>query len=188
MKKSTIITIAGILIFGLITPIIGMTISPTREILLGLSPEDSILKLADQIDTNRVSIDQKITELQLQVSSQQQTVDDQKKIIEDYQKQVDSVKSESKLVQESVSNETSCRKVQELFTSIPAKPSNGCSVMGPNNIVDMYKKINDNYQKYKDDDKSKDGDGDLLKDCYKSYLNVLKPAYDAYNEAKKSCN
>lgn len=95
MNKS--IVIAGSIIAGITLPLLGMTITPTRDAILGLAPDQAVLQLADQIDAQRVSVDQakldaetakaesdaKINELQSQVSNQQQVVADQNKVIEE---------------------------------------------------------------------------------------------------------
>jgi chromosome segregation ATPase len=79
MKKAliTIAIITGIVV----TPILGMAITPTRDLLLGLTPDEKILALADRIDENRSTAETKLTELQ-------SIIDSQKSEIADYQQQV----------------------------------------------------------------------------------------------------
>ena len=48
MKKSLLIL--GVGLIGLALPIAGMTITPTRNLILGLAPDEAILALADKID------------------------------------------------------------------------------------------------------------------------------------------
>ena len=81
--------IAGFIIVGMALPLFGMTITPTRNAILGLTTDEKIDTLADKIDETKVATEQltsdsdtKITELQSQVSDQQQIVDDQKKMID----------------------------------------------------------------------------------------------------------
>ena len=99
MKKSLIIF--GIVVAVVLLPVLGMAISPTRDLLLGLTPDNQILALADKIDQNRVSSEQtdsKISELQ-------STIDSQQSEIANYREQVENVKSETtKSVQSAVSN------------------------------------------------------------------------------------
>jgi peptidoglycan hydrolase CwlO-like protein len=79
MKKAliTIAIITGIVV----TPILGMAITPTRDLLLGLTPDEKILTLADKIDENRSTAETKLTELQ-------SIIDSQKSEIANYQQQV----------------------------------------------------------------------------------------------------
>lgn len=48
MKKSLLML--GVGLIGLVLPIAGMTITPTRNLILGLAPDEAILALADKID------------------------------------------------------------------------------------------------------------------------------------------
>ena len=48
MKKSLLML--GVGLIGLALPIAGMTITPTRNLILGLAPDEAILALADKID------------------------------------------------------------------------------------------------------------------------------------------
>jgi len=65
MKKAIIII--GAVMVGVIIPFLGMTITPTRDLILGMAPDEAILILADKIDRESGKNDeqeQNITELQ----------------------------------------------------------------------------------------------------------------------------
>jgi hypothetical protein len=113
MNKTLVI--AASVIAGLALPFLGMTISPTRDIILGLAPDQAVLSLADQIDAQRVSVDQakiesdaKLAEFQSTIDAQQAKLAEQQKLIDS---QITSIKAESKVVQASVNNESTCRKL-----------------------------------------------------------------------------
>jgi len=113
MNKTLII--AGSVIAGLAIPFLGMTISPTRDLILGLAPDQAVLSLADQIDAQRVSVDQskaesnaKLAEFQSTIDAQQVKLAEQQKLIDG---QISSIKAESQSVKNSVSNELECRNL-----------------------------------------------------------------------------
>lgn len=92
-----ILPLIGAGIIGVVLPVAGLSITPTREALLSLTtPDEKILALADKIDENRVSseaTDSKITELQstidaqqAKLAEQQQATDEQKTVNADNQK------------------------------------------------------------------------------------------------------
>lgn len=85
MKKLIIAT--SIISASVLLPVLGMAINPTREILLGLAPDEQVLKLADKIDTDREEIkseldkkEQTILELQLALDEQQSEIDNQQEV------------------------------------------------------------------------------------------------------------
>lgn len=80
MKK--VLIIIGVVALCLATPILGMSISPTRSLLLGLAPDEQILTLADQIDENRISSEQKMLELQSTIDVQQAELEKQQQMID----------------------------------------------------------------------------------------------------------
>lgn len=88
MKKSIIII--GAVILGIIIPFLGMTITPTRNLILGLAPEDAILQLADKIDENRNESDFKIQELQSVIDAQQNQIAGQNTKLTEQQQNIDS--------------------------------------------------------------------------------------------------
>lgn len=50
MENKKILLMFGVGLIGLALPIAGMTITPTRNLILGLAPDEAILALADKID------------------------------------------------------------------------------------------------------------------------------------------
>lgn len=116
MKKALI----AVAIFSgiIIVPCLGMAIAPTRDALLGLAPEEAILKLADKIDETRLDVDQnktdsdsKIQELQSVIDGQQAKLMEQQQIIDSQSGQINSVKIESQAIQTKVNREAECRKL-----------------------------------------------------------------------------
>jgi len=185
MRK--IIIPAILVLTGIVIPIVGLTISPTRNLILGLAPEEAILQLADQLDKDRIDYATNNQELQKTIDSQREEMKKMQKAIDNKANDLNNLSEQVKTTNTAIQGQNYCLKVNELYTQIPKKPSGACSVMGPNNIVDMYKKIKESYEEYKNDDKTKSGNGDLAKDCFKKYLLILEPAYNKYLEAKKLC-
>lgn len=116
MRKILIPIISGVV--GIIIPVAGMTITPTRNLILGLAPEDAILQLADKIDETKVSIDKtdtennnKMQELQTTIEAQQVRLAEQQKVIDGQNSQINSTKMESQTTQNQVNNESECRKL-----------------------------------------------------------------------------
>lgn len=106
-------TIATAAITGaiILSPVASMGISPVREALLGLAPEEQIINLAEQIDTNRLANEQKLaeneaklTELQELVAKQNETISTQQKALETTNSQV------SKSMSQPVLSEDQARK------------------------------------------------------------------------------
>lgn len=77
-----VLVAVGIAITAIISPFAAMGIGETRSVLLGLAPEEQITALADKIDTNRATNDQKLSDLQALVSTQQVTIDEQNMALE----------------------------------------------------------------------------------------------------------
>lgn len=177
MKKVIIYSVIFFVVGMLLSPVLGMAIGETRNIILGLAPHEAVLSLADEIDKSRIENETKIQELQVLVEQQKSELESQKMLLEKEKREVAIQQVSVEKRQDTIDY---CLKSNELFVHIPAKPSGGCSRMGPNNIVDMYKEIKDGYDraKNKDDDSEK---------CFKKYLDVLEPAYNKYLEAKKLC-
>ncbi len=102
-------------IVGIVIPVVGMTITPTRNLILGLAPEEVILQLADKIDETRVNVDQnkkdgdnKIQELQLLIDSQKSQIEEQQKTINEQSGQISSSKSEIQTVQNTIVKNKDC--------------------------------------------------------------------------------
>ena len=94
MTKQTLIATAIIVGTAFVSPIAGMAISPVREALLGLAPEDAILKVADQVDANRQKNDEELATLKTLVEDQKTTIDEQNKKLSEQADAVEAVKKE----------------------------------------------------------------------------------------------
>lgn len=54
--KTLIITVV-VVTTAILSPIVGMGITQTREAILGLAPDEAVLELADKIDQSNVKVD-----------------------------------------------------------------------------------------------------------------------------------
>ncbi len=170
MNKPLIIT-ASIMV-GIALPVLGMTISPTRDALISLTTSDEkILALADKIDEQRVATDQtktendaKINELQTQISDQQKVIDDQKKTIETSQKTVETVKADI------VATNTVVAKQKDCSADV-----NRWCISSYDNDPDLYEKTLDAAKK------------SLSASEYNKVKNRITEQYDNCQKAKK-CN
>lgn len=90
MKKSLII--GGIVAGIVLVPVLGMAISPTRDLILGMAPDTAVLSLADKIDENRVNVDSKTAELQSLIDTQRTQIAEQQSIIDDQKAELDKQK------------------------------------------------------------------------------------------------
>lgn len=76
MKKVSLAV--GFVLLGMVTPLIGMAISPTRDLILGLAPDEAILKLADKIDqesTKNANQEEAISKLNTSNEQQKEQLD-----------------------------------------------------------------------------------------------------------------
>lgn len=79
MKKIIFFTVGAFLLGSLSSPFLGMAITPTRELLLGMAPEEAILILADKIDEQRrqdAEQEQNISQLQEEDTKQAQQIEE----------------------------------------------------------------------------------------------------------------
>jgi TolA-binding protein len=67
-------TIATAAIAGsiILSPVAAMSVTPVRDALLGLAPEEQIVTLADEIDKSRVENEQKLATLEQELASTKQ--------------------------------------------------------------------------------------------------------------------
>ncbi len=107
------IATAAIIGAAIISPVAAMGISPTREALLGLAPNEAILKVADEIDTNKANMTQTLSETNQKVSDLEKTVADQESVIAEQKKALDDAKASQASLQTSVS------QVQSAVASLP---------------------------------------------------------------------
>lgn len=75
---------------AILSPIVGMGIGETRNLILGLAPDEAVLRLADKIDEQRIVAeqaqaenDQKTGELQSVVADQQAQLAEQQRMIDE---------------------------------------------------------------------------------------------------------
>ena len=107
--KKTIVTAAIALVVGVVgTPILGMAISPTRDLILGMAPNDAVLQLADKIDQTGNTNEAKIQEMQATIDSQNSKLADQTKQLKDQTAKVESAKVDVKNVVEAVAKNKDC--------------------------------------------------------------------------------
>ena len=112
MNKS--ITIAASVVAGVALPLLGLTVSPTRDAILGLAPDQAVLELADQIDENRVSTEQtdaKLAELQSVIDSQKAELASYQEQVDSQSSKINSVKAENQATQSKVNNQAECSKL-----------------------------------------------------------------------------
>ena len=77
MKKTAIIIVSSFLVGIVVSPILGMAISPTRNLILGMAPDEAILVLADKIDEEsgrNNEQEQKLSEQDEKISNQQDQI------------------------------------------------------------------------------------------------------------------
>ena len=176
MKKYIIIAVIALAIGAILSPVVGMAIGETRSMILGLSPEDSILQLADKIDESRVSTEQsktetdsKIAELQSTITAQQTKITEQEQMINS---QITSVKAETQAVQAKVSNEAECRKLYADNRDCTFKDYRTKSAF--NNWMETYKEM----------DKENNGSTNF----YEKNYNEKKPIFDKCQTIIKQCD
>lgn len=183
-KSIVIYSLAALVVGLIISPFIGMAIGSTREFILGLAPEEAVLQLADKIDENRASADQKTTELQSLIDIQRGQIAEQQSIIDSQKAELDNQKASVSQIASDVSNEQNCRKAQELFAIVPDNKDGSCRVLGPTNIIQAYEKA----QKYLEDANNGEfSDKEASIKCSKKYLEIVKPIYNQYLNAKGLC-
>jgi hypothetical protein len=59
-----------------------MSIGETRNLILGLTPDEAVLQLADKIDSSRILNETKLSEFQSTIDAQQVKLAEQQKLIE----------------------------------------------------------------------------------------------------------
>lgn len=73
MKKVVLASVIAATV--VLSPVVAMGISPARDLILGLAPDEAVLKIADTIDTDRVNIEQKMKEKDEQLAELQSAND-----------------------------------------------------------------------------------------------------------------
>jgi len=189
MKKIIAIVTGSLVVGMIISPVLGMAIGSTRELILNMAPENVILQLADKIDSNRTEAEDKISELQAIVDSQKNQIEEQIKRIDEQKPEPEKTKDATyntednkgvtKPQADSVSAEEkqkNCLKAQKLYSTVPTNKDGECRILGPSNIVDAVEETR------------KHMTGAKNTKCHENYYkNRLKPAYDEYKKYKELC-
>ncbi|MFA7209373.1 MAG: hypothetical protein WC120_03725 [Parcubacteria group bacterium] len=169
MKKFLIPIVFGVV--GIIIPVVGMAITPTRDLILGLAPEEAILQFADKIDETKLNVDQnktdndnKIQELQLTISVQQTKIAEQEQVIAGQNAQIISAKAESQAVRTTVTNESECRK---LYAELPE-----CSIS--NKILRTKSAFDDFVANEKDEHDASNSDIERYKTKFDKCQEIIK--------------
>lgn len=170
-----IITIAISSVVGLALPVIGLTISPTRDILLGLPPDEAVLALADKIDENRVSSEQtdaKIMDLQSTIDNQSIELDNYRKQIDEQNNKIETVNIDNQEAQEKINKESECRKLYEENTECNHK--NYQNKENFDKWMEIYKKMDEN--------------NNIKTNIYEKNYKEKKPIFDKCQAIIKQCN
>ncbi|EKE22224.1 MAG: hypothetical protein ACD_7C00020G0032 [uncultured bacterium] len=99
MKKVIIYSVIFFVVGAVLSPVIGMAIGETRNLILGLAPEESVLELADKIDQNKEDNENKMQEMQTLIEQQKATIDEQTQKLSQAEGSIESQKSQIANVQ-----------------------------------------------------------------------------------------
>lgn len=144
MKKIILSIIGGFIIGALISPVVGMAINSTRNLILGMAPDEAILVLADKIDENLVSSEQSKSETNAKMSELQLTIDAQQAKLMEQQKAIDSQSVSLNSTKQAI-NETNATVAKQKDCS--ADVSKYC-VSNSFRDADEFKKFLQNYEQF----------------------------------------
>jgi len=83
MKKTIATAIIGMTIGAVGSPMIGMAINPTRDLILGMAPEEAVTKLADEIDGQKVQVEEQGQKIEnLEEKQAQEAINSEKELTE----------------------------------------------------------------------------------------------------------
>ncbi|MFA7209566.1 MAG: hypothetical protein WC120_04750 [Parcubacteria group bacterium] len=154
MKK--ILLMLGVGLLGLALPIAGMTITPTRNLILGLAPDEAILALADKIDEEAGKNDeqqQAIENLQ-QAENERIELEEKKKL----QDEEDKIKKEIQAQEEQKKQarisaclqfKNKCESEIRELNSLDVTKKDGLNVIdgfGSRSLEDAKKSLDDNWK------------------------------------------
>lgn len=108
MKKIIIYSTIFFIVGTLISPVLGMAIGETRNIILGLAPQEAVLSLADEIDKSRIENETKIQEMQAKIEEQQNQIMEQNEKLTQQQEDVNLQTAEIKTTQAEVVKSRDC--------------------------------------------------------------------------------
>jgi septal ring factor EnvC (AmiA/AmiB activator) len=106
-----IVATAAIAGAAILSPVASMGVSPVREALLGMAPDEQILSLADKIDESRVANEQKLSEIQQELDSAKQTIAEQKATLESQKSNQDARNAE----QDALSEKIECSSLRSKY-------------------------------------------------------------------------
>lgn len=144
MKKTILLILGGFIIGALISPVVGMAINSTRNLILGMAPDEAILVLADKIDENLVSSEQSKSETNAKMAELQLTIDAQQSKLVEQQKTIDSQAVSLNSTKQAI-NETNATVAKQKDCS--ADVSKYC-VSSSFRDADEFKKFLKNYEQF----------------------------------------
>lgn len=170
--------VGALVVTAIISPIVAMGIGETREAILGLAPEESVLQLADKIDTSRVENETKLAELQSTIDEQQIKLTEQQKMIDEFKVQTNATATAIATSVSAINKEAECRKlyVDNSYCSTSAHFKTKAA-------FDKYlKERGETYEKGKETCEEMSELRGKSYDCDSD-----KPEYDVYNAKFKKC-
>lgn len=178
MKKIIIYSVIFFVVGMLLSPILGMAIGETRNIILGLAPQEAVLSLADEIDKSRIENEAKIQELQGLVEQQKSELEIQKGELQKQKGEFIEAKAETEQnIADSSEKTIACNKIFYYENQYKATDKNGRNfsyVKGESNIDKYYKIRNEILDKYKDDEMYEKIINSIIKDIEADYQDYLK--------------
>lgn len=184
MKKIIIISVGTFFIGLLLSPVVGMVIGSTRELILGMAPEEAILEIADKIDTDKQEMEQRLLDMQITIDSQQsQLTEYENKVIsqdvaiQTQQQEITRTQTEFSKVQLEEKRNAACSEANRLQLEI----KDNCGIMPYPGLSECIKSLKKRYKNYTDgsDDQSKEADKEDAKRIKEKLEKVetLKPTY-----------
>lgn len=108
------IVTAAIVATAILSPIAGMAITQTREALLGLAPEEAVLRLADKIDASSAKSDETsalVESLQAKVTEQEGRIEEYEEKLASQETSINKNNASVAAANESIASEASCKKL-----------------------------------------------------------------------------
>jgi hypothetical protein len=148
---NTIIIIIAIVGSVVISPVVAINVPPVREVLFGMVSKESILTLADKVDTSRIENERKLAAISQELDSAKQTVAEQKLVLDKQANElkaqgvdISNVKDKIEVVKESIVSQKDCSSdiAKYCYTSSFKDPAEF------KNFLKAYEKM-DNYNDYK---------------------------------------
>lgn len=156
MKKVTIYSVIFFVVGAVLSPVIGMAIGETRNLILGLAPEEAVLELADKIDQNKEDNENKMQEMQTLIEQQKVTINEQsQKLLETKQvlenapneEEIKTIASDVTYCQTNASNYTP--EKYKVYKEMPEKTEDGCIDKDSSSCEKAVNKSEKNFEEYK---------------------------------------